>query len=321
LTSLQRALVTGGAGFIGSHIVDELLNRGFETFVIDNFSSGKLDNLENNLHNPMLHIIHGDISQIKDILKDLKDLDVIFHEAGISSVTESIRNPEKVFDSNVASTMKVMNFCVDSGVKKIIFASSSAVYGDIPQNLLTEDLVCKPTSPYGAAKLAVESYLHGYWKTYGLKCVSLRYFNVYGPRQTNNEYSGVITVFADRLLNNTCPIIYGDGSQIRDFVNIKDVVYGNMLAMESNNAVGEIFNIGTGVPTSVLDLLEIAKNIVGKNEIHPMFAEARAGEIVRSLPDISRARNLLGYNPRINLQNGLEHFMKAYSSSSLIKQE
>ncbi len=321
MTSLQRALVTGGAGFIGSHIVDELLNRGFETFVIDNFSSGKLDNLENNLHNPMLHIIHGDISQIKDILKDLKDLDVIFHEAGISSVSESVRNPEKVFDSNVASTMKVMNFCVNSGVKKIIFASSSAVYGDIPNNILKEDLVCKPTSPYGAAKLAVESYLHGYWKTYGLKCVSLRYFNVYGPRQTNNEYSGVITVFADRLLNNICPIIYGDGSQIRDFVNIKDVVYGNMLAMESNNAVGEIFNIGTGVPTSILDLLEIAKNIVGKNEIHPMFAEARAGEIVRSLPDISRARNLLGYNPRINLQNGLEHFMKAYSSSSLIKQE
>ncbi len=319
MVSTQRVLVTGGAGFIGSHIVDELLNRGFETFILDNFSRGNLNNLEDNLHNPLLHIVHGDISQIKDTLKDLKDLDVVFHEAAIASVTDSVRNPAKVFDSNVASTMKVMDFCLDAGVKKIIFASSSAVYGDLPKDILKEDLVCKPTSPYGASKLAVENYLYGYWRTYGLKSVSLRYFNVYGPRQSNNEYSGVIPIFADRLLNNTSPIIYGDGSQIRDFVNIKDVVDGNMLAMASNNAVGEIFNIGTGVPTSILDLVHIAKKILGKNEITPIFNEARAGDIVQSLSDISRARNLLGYNPRINIQNGLENFMKAYSSSSLIK--
>ena len=209
--------------------------------------------------------------------------------------------------------MKVMDFCVNYGVKKIIFASSSAVYGDIPNDILKEDLACKPTSPYGASKLAVENYLHGYWKTHGLKCVSLRYFNVYGPRQSNNEYSGVITIFIDRLIHNIAPIIYGDGSQIRDFVNIKDMVNGNMLAMESNNAVGEVFNIGTGVHTSILDLVRIAKKTMGKNEIYPMFAEARAGDIIQSLSDISRARNLLGYNPRINLQNGLENFMQAYS--------
>ncbi len=137
--STQRVLVTGGAGFIGSHIVDELLNRGFETFIVDNFSSGNLNNLRDNLHNPLLHIIRGDISQIKDILKDLKDFDVVFHEAAIASVTDSVRNPGKVFESNVASTMKVMDFCLDSGVKKIIFASSSAVYGDIPNDILKEE--------------------------------------------------------------------------------------------------------------------------------------------------------------------------------------
>ena len=317
--STQRVLVTGGAGFIGSHIVDELLDRGFETFVLDNYSSGNLNNLGDNLLNPLLHIIHGDISQIKDILKDLKDFDALFHEAAIASVTDSVRNPGKVFESNVASTMRVMDYCLDSSVKKIIFASSSAVYGDIPNNILREELVCKPTSPYGSSKLAVENYLHGYWKTYGLKYVSLRYFNVYGPRQSKNEYSGVITIFADRLLNNISPIIYGNGSQTRDFVNIKDVVSGNMLAMESNNAVGEILNIGTGVPTSILDLAQTAKKIMGKNEIYPIFAKARAGDIVHSISDISKARNLLGYDPTIDLQNGLENFMKAYSSSSLIK--
>lgn len=173
LGSIQRILVTGGAGFIGSQIVDELLNRGFKSFIIDNFSSGKLDNLKHNLSNPLLHILRGDISQIHDILKDLKDLDVVFHEAAIASVTESVSNPENVFDSNVASTMKVIDFCVNYGVKKIIFASSSAVYGDLPNDVLREDLACKPISPYGASKLSVENYLHGYWKTYGLKCVSL----------------------------------------------------------------------------------------------------------------------------------------------------
>ena len=192
------------------------------------------------------------------------------------------------------------------------------MYGDTPNDILKENLICKPTSPYGASKLAVENYLHGYWKTYGLKYVSLRYFNVYGPRQSNNEYSGVITIFADSLLNNMSPIIYGDGSQTRDFVNIKDVVYGNMLSMESNNAIGEIFNIGTGVSTSILDLVKLAKKIVGKNEIYPIFAEARTGDIVHSVSDISIARNLLGYIPKINLQNGLENFIKTYYSSSLI---
>jgi nucleoside-diphosphate-sugar epimerase len=319
LRSNQQVLVTGGAGFIGSHIVDELLNRGYETFVIDNFSTGSLNNLNHDISNPMLHIIRADISRIHTMLKDFKGFDVVFHEAAIASVTESVRNPEKVFNSNVASTLKVMDFCLDSGVKKIIFASSSAVYGDIPNNILKEDLVCKPTSPYGASKLAVENYLHGYWKTYGLKCVSLRYFNVYGPRQTNNEYAGVITIFADKLLTNTSPIIYGDGSQIRDFVNIQDVVYGNMLAMESNNAVGEIFNIGTGIPTSIMNLFEIAKKIIGKKEIYPKFTEARSGDILQSLSDISRARNLLGYDPKITLQNGLEAFIKDYLSSSPIK--
>ncbi len=250
----------------------------------------------------MLHIIRGDISHIHDVLKDIRDLDIVFHEAAIASVTESVRNPEKVFDSNVASSMKVMDFCLNSGVKKIIFASSSAVYGDIPNDVLNEDLAGKPSSPYGASKLSVESYLHGYWKTYGLKCVSLRYFNVYGPRQSNNEYSGVITIFIDRLINNKPPIIYGDGSQTRDFVNIKDIVYANMLSMESNNSVGEIFNIGTGIPTSILDLVQIAKKTVGKDEMCPKFTDPRAGDILQSLSDISRAQNLMGYNPSINLQ-------------------
>ncbi len=308
--SVKRILVTGGGGFIGSHIVENLLQKGCETFVLDNFSSGSLDNLKAILNNPLLHVIEGDISEIHKESKDLRDLDIVYHEAGIASVKFSVTNPSAAFQSNVASTMKVLDFCVDTGVKRIIFASSSAVYGDIEsENATTEEVICKPTSPYGASKLSVENYLYSYWKTYGLEPVSLRYFNVYGPRQNNNDYSGVITTFINRLRKNQAPVIYGDGLQVRDFVHIQDLVEANMLSMESKDAVGQAFNVGTGIPTTIFNLAEILKKILSKEQIKLEFTGPRIGDIRKSLPSISKVQNLLGYRPKVNLQTGLKNFV------------
>jgi len=312
MESPYKVLVTGGCGFIGSHLVDELLNNGYETYVIDNLSSGRVTNLEAHKKNSMLHIINKDISQINEVSKDLKDVDAIFHQAAIPSVTSSIKNPKLVFKNNVASTMEMLDFSLKSNVKRIIFASSSAVYGDVQNSILTEDLTCRPTSPYGASKLTVENYLHSYWKSYGVESISLRYFNVYGPRQSNNDYSGVITIFANRILNNLSPVIYGNGLQVRDFVNIKDVVKANMLSMVTKTATADVLNIGTGIPTNILNLVEITKNAANKMEIAPTFADPRIGDNGRNLASICKAQNLLGYNPDITLQQGIESLLNSY---------
>jgi nucleoside-diphosphate-sugar epimerase len=316
LRSPRKAVVTGGCGFIGSHIVDKLLDRGIETYALDDLSTGMLENVRNHLDNKLFHFVHGDISNIFEYFAKVRDIDVVFHEAAIASVTRSISEPELVFQSNVSSSIKVLNFCKEFGVKKIIFASSSAVYGDTKTtDPTTEDSIYSPTSPYGASKKSIENYLYAYWKTFGLESVCLRYFNVYGPRQSNNEYSGVITIFVDRLLKNQPPIIYGDGLQIRDFVHIDDVVEANMLSMESKDAIGQVFNIGTGVPTTIKDLVETAKIILDKKDIEPLFTDPRVGDIRKSLPSISKAKKLLGYYPNVNLKAGLENFINKIKKS------
>jgi nucleoside-diphosphate-sugar epimerase len=316
LRSPRKAVVTGGCGFIGSHIIDKLLDQGIETYALDDLSTGMLENVRNHLDNELFHLVQGDISNIFELFAKVRDIDVVFHEAAIASVTRSITEHELVFQSNVSSSIKVLNFCKEFGVKKIIFASSSAVYGETKtKEPNTEDATYNPTSPYGASKISIENYLYAYWKTFGLESVCLRYFNVYGPRQSNNEYSGVITIFVDRILKNLPPIIYGDGLQIRDFVNIEDVVQADMLSMESKDAVGQVFNIGTGVPTTIKELVETAKIILVKKDIEPKFTDPRVGDIRRSLPSISKAKKLLGYNPKVNLQAGIENFINEIKKS------
>jgi UDP-glucose 4-epimerase len=314
---ITRALVTGGAGFIGSHIVDELVARGIETFVIDNLSTGMLDNLAQHSGSSLLHFIAGDAREVEALLQDT-NIDIVFHEAAIASVPKSVSHPMLVHDVNVNMTLQLLNYCVKAGVKRFIFASSAAVYGML-EDKATEEMACRPNSPYGAGKLAVENYLHAYRRTYGLETVMLRYFNVFGPRQRYSDYSGVITIFINKLLDGERPVIFGDGLQVRDFVHVDDIVQANMLAMESANAVGEMFNVASGRATSILELARIVKELVGANCIEDQFAPPRQGDMKLGLASIDKIRAVLGYEPKVQLQQGLSGMIESISKPQVAK--
>jgi nucleoside-diphosphate-sugar epimerase len=314
---ITRALVTGGAGFIGSHIVDELVARGIETFVIDNLSTGTLDNLAQHRGSSLLHFMAGDAREAEALLQDTS-MDVVFHEAAIASVPKSVSHPMLVHDVNVNMTLQLLNYCVKAGVKRFVFASSAAVYG-ILEGRATEDMACRPNSPYGAGKLAVEDYLHAYRRTYGLETVMLRYFNVYGRRQRYSDYSGVITIFINKLLEGGRPVIFGDGQQVRDFVHVDDIVQANMLAMESANAVGEMFNIASGRATSILELVRIVKELVGARGIDHQFAPPRPGDMKLGLASIDKIRAVLGYDTKVQMQEGLKGVIESISKLQVAK--
>jgi nucleoside-diphosphate-sugar epimerase len=307
---ISKALVTGGAGFIGSHIVDELVARGIETVVIDNFSSGHLENLAQHRGNPLLKVVEGDVLQVKELLNGIGDIDVVFHEAAIASVPKSVEDPLLVHRVNVDGSLQVMNYCVEKGIRRLVFASSAAVYGVISAPRASEDLLCSPSSPYGSSKLAVECYLSSFYKTYGLETVGLRYFNVYGPRQRMSDYSGVITVFINKLLQGMTPTIFGDGSQTRDFVFVKDIVRANMLAMETERAAGECFNVASGTSTSILDLLMTLEDITGV-KLAPQFMPPRVGDVRSGEGSVSKIENLLGYRAKTQIRDGLEQVVRA----------
>ncbi len=305
MRKVSKALVTGGAGFIGSHIVDELLKRGIETYLIDDSSTGSMRNVVQHENNKLLHICIGNIKQVDEILHGI-DIDIVFHEAAIVSVSQSVSHPLLVHDTNVKATLELMNFCIKNNVRRFVFASSAAVYGSVPYKYLSESHLCMPSSPYGASKLSIENYLRAYSVTYGLETVVLRYFNVFGPRQKyDSSYSGVITVFINNLLNRETPIIFGDGNQVRDFVHVKDVVQANILAMDSEHVAGEIFNISSGYATSILELLQMLKVLTGAQNVQHQFTSQRPGDIMSSLGLNDKARADLKYNPRISIMEGL----------------
>lgn len=314
----RKALVIGGAGFIGSHIVDELLDRKIETFVIDNLSTGSLENLKQHDGNNLLHIIIGDAKNIDKLMSGVYDIDVVFHEAAIASITRSISEPMVVHDVNVNMSLEIMNFCVAHKVRRLVFASSAAVYG-VLKGKASEESVCRPYSPYGATKLAVEDYLSAYYHTYGLETVALRYFNVFGPRQKLNDYSGVITVFINQLMNKQTPTIFGDGLQTRDFINVKDIVQANMLCMDSKNAVGEMFNVATGNPTSILELLLTIKSATGTENIPHKFDPPRPGDVKFGLANTEKIMEAIGFRPKITVSNGLADVVKHIQSKLVIE--
>lgn len=299
---ISKALVTGGAGFIGSHIVDDLVRRGIETFVIDNLSTGSLNNLSHH-DEEHLHVLIGDARNAEDLMGDEK-IDVVFHEAAIASVSKSVTDPMLVHDVNVNMTLSLMDFCVRRNVKRFVFASSAAVYG-IVEGKAKEEFVCRPYSPYGATKLCVENYLSAYYETYGLQSVALRYFNVYGPRQMINDYSGVITVFIRNLLLGQTPTIHGDGSQVRDFVSVNDIVQANMLAMESENATGAMFNVASGNSTSIKELLETLQKITNTADLGYNFGPARKGDVKFGRASIDKIQKHLGFEAKVSFENGL----------------
>jgi len=309
----SEILVTGGAGFIGSHIVDRLLDEGFKVRVLDNLSTGEKKNLAQHQNKKSFQFIEGDIRNFDLVKKTVKGVDAVFHEAALVSVTRSVENPLLSNEINVTGTVNLLKACVDAHVKRFVYASSCAVYGDTETLPNHENLAPKPLSPYAVEKLAAENYAKVFHNVYGLETVSLRYFNVYGPRQKYGPYSGVISIFINRLLENKPPIICGDGKQTRDFINVKDVVEANMLALSKREAVGEVFNISTGEATAINKLTETIQKIMEKTDLKPVHAEPRPGDIKHSYGDITKARRNLKYEPKVQLEKGLSELVKSYS--------
>jgi len=299
---------------MGSHIVDRLLREGFEVTVLDNLSTGRLENIAHHQGRKGLHFIKDDIRNIDVVRNIIKDVDVVFHEAALTSVpSENIALMNEV---NVTGTLILLEACLDSGVKRFIFASSASVYGENETLPKHEDLPTRPVSAYGVSKLAAENYVQVFHKVYGLETVCLRYFNVYGARQTYGPYSGVITIFINRLLNNQPPIIYGDGKQTRDFLSVRDAVDASMLALLKKRAGGRIFNIGTGVATTINRLAEMLQEIMDKRDLKPIYASPRLGDIKHSCADISKARKILEYKPKFSLWEGLAQLVEWYAKPS-----
>jgi nucleoside-diphosphate-sugar epimerase len=309
----SEILVTGGAGFIGSHIVDRLLEEGFKVRVLDNLFTGEKKNLAQHQNKKTFQFIEGDIRNFELAKKTVIGVDAVVHEAALVSVTRSVENPLLSNEINVTGTLNLLKACVDAHVKRFVLASSCAVYGDAETLPNHENLMPKPLSPYAADKLAAENYAKVFYDVYGLETVILRYFNVYGPRQKYGSYSGVISTFINCLLENKPPTIYGDGEQTRDFINVKDVVEANMLALAKREAVGEVFNISTGEPITVNKLTETLQKIMGKTSLKPVHAEPRPGDIKHSYGDITKATRNLGYKPKVQLEKGLSELVKSYS--------
>ena len=310
MRNISTAIVTGGAGFIGSHIVDGLLGKKIETFVLDNMSTGSMENLAQHKNEKLLHVRTGDIKNISKLLSDVDGADVVFHEAAIASVPRSVEEPIFVHDVNVNSTLEVLGYCLKKKVKRFVFASSAAVYGQIKVPPALESLPCAPCSPYGASKMAVEDYLNAYHYTYGLDTVILRYFNVFGPRQKISSYSGVITAFINSLLQGKNPTIFGDGGQTRDFVHVRDITQANMLAMESDRGVGEVFNVASGSAVSILGLFELIKEATGAKDAKPKFADPALGDVRIGTASIDKIKKSMGYNPRVRLDEGLAELVR-----------
>ncbi len=311
MKKFSKAVVTGGAGFIGSHLVDELIRRDVETVVIDNLSTGSMTNLSQHHNERSLHVIRGDIKNIDRLLRGEDGIDIVFHEAAIASVPKSVSEPMLVHDVNVTSSLHVLNFCLNKNVRRFVFASSAAVYGLVEQPPASEEHLCRPCSPYGATKLAVENYLGAYHQTYGLETVALRYFNVYGLRQGFSDYAGVITIFVNQLLQGKRPTIFGDGKQSRDFVHVRDIVQAKMLSMESRAAIGETFNVASGESTTILRLLKLLGEILGAPSPQPEFAPARRGDTRTGAALITKIGTLLGYKPRVQLREGLTELVQS----------
>jgi len=305
-----KILVTGAAGFIGSNLTDTLLEKGAHVIGFDSLFNGRMENLGIALQNPNFTFHKADIRDSGFLLEVCEDIDIIYHEAAFTSVPQSIKMPISCNEVNVGGTLNILNAARVRDVEAIIFASSSSVYGDTPTLPKREDMNLIPISPYGAAKLACEKYLYAYFKVYGLNTVALRYFNVYGPRQKDSTYSGVIPIWLGRIYRNENPIVFGDGEQRRDFTYIKDVVDANLLAGAAKNISGEVFNIGASSPITVNKLAVIMKEVCGKEHLGVDYTDPRPGDIRDSFADIVKAKEILKFEPKFNIQTGLEAYIE-----------
>jgi len=300
---MAKYLVTGGAGFIGCNLVKALLEKNEEVRVLDNFSTGRRENLIPYKND--IEIIEGDIRSYHTTIKAMKNIDYVLHQAALPSVPRSIYDPITSNEVNINGTLNLLHAAVDAGVKRFVYASSSSVYGDSPVSPKHEELTPNPKSPYAVTKLAGEHYCKVFHQIYGLETVSLRYFNVFGPRQNpDSQYSAVIPKFLKLLLNNQAPTIYGDGTQSRDFTYVANNVEANLLACTTENVAGKVYNIACGTNFTLLELVKNLNEILGKN-IQPLHAEKRSGDVLHSLADIQKAEKELNYKAKISFKEGL----------------
>lgn len=307
----SRCLVTGGAGFIGSHIVDALRAAGAAVRVLDNFSTGFEHNLA---HVDHVELIRGDASDPAVVEKAVSDIDYIFHEAAMASVPRSIREPDLCHAWCATSTVQLLRFAAAAGVKRLVLASTSAAYGNSTFVSKRESDTPAPLSPYAASKLAAEAYCQSFCHSFDIEAVILRYFNVFGPRQDpQSEYSAVIPRFVSMILSGSRPVIYGDGQQSRDFIYVSDIARANLLAATTPGVSGQTFNIARGERTTLLELLITLRTILGQ-EIEPIHEPPRVGDVRDSLADVSRARNGLLFDPAVTIEAGLRQSVEYYRS-------
>jgi len=312
--SRKRVLITGGAGFIGSHLADRLLKMGCRVIAYDNFDqyyTGKEQNIRHNLGNPSFTLMRADILDYEKLVSVAKITDVIFHEAAQPGVRFSIQKPRKAHEVNATGTLNVLEAAREAKTAKIVVASSSSVYG-VPKYLpMDEEHPTTPNSPYAASKLAAEKYCLSYNESYKMRTTILRYFSVYGPRGRPDQ---VIRKFTTEILEGRQPVIYGDGMQTRDFTYVDDIVDATLLAMESDEADGQVFNIGGGRQITIKDLVSLLIRVLNReDEISPRYEPGYAGDFPHTLADVSKAKKILGYEPKVPLQEGIQRFLSWYT--------
>jgi len=308
---LAAYLVTGGAGFIGSHLAEALVRRDHQVRVVDSLITGKRHNLA---HVQGVEFIEGDLTDPAVCAQAVRGMEFVLHQAAIPSVPRSVEDPVTSHRANVDGSLNLLMAARNAGVRRLVYAGSSSAYGDTPTLPKREDMPVNPRSPYALQKLVGEQYCRLFAELYGLETLTLRYFNVFGPRQDpGSPYSGVISLFATRLLERRRPTIYGDGTQTRDFTYVANVVDGVLRACEAPRAAGDVINVATGDRISLNDLLRTMNRILGTN-LEPILAPPRAGDIAHSQADITKARALLGYTPLVPLDEGLRHTLDWYRS-------
>jgi len=299
---MSHYLVTGGAGFIGSHLAEELLRRGHQVRVLDNLSTGKRRNLE---HLAGVEFVEGDLADPAACVRGVQGVDYVLHQAAIPSVPRSVKDPVTSNRANIDGSLNILVAARDAGVKRLVYAGSSSAYGDTPTLPKHEEMPTRPLSPYALQKLVAEQYCQMFTRLYGLETVTIRYFNVFGPRQDpGSPYSGVISLFSTALLDGREPLVYGDGEQTRDFTYVANVVDGVLRACTAPDASGEVINVATGGRISLNELLRTMNRIVG-TALTARYAEGRAGDVKDSQADITKARRLLGFEPIVQLEEGL----------------
>jgi len=309
----MRYLVTGGAGFIGSHIVDELVRRGHEVIVLDNLSTGKRENLAGVLDK--IELIVGDITELDRVRAACRGVDYVLHQAARTSVPRSVEQPIETNRANVDGTLNVLVAAREAKARRVVYAASSSAYGDTPTLPKSESMVATPISPYGVSKLVGELYAQTFGRVYGLENVSLRYFNVFGPRQDpNSPYSGVLSRFITAILRGETPVVFGDGEQSRDFTYVANVVDANLLACEAPHVSGMVFNVGAGGRFTLNAVLKLLERVSGK-PVRAAYKPPRVGDILHSQADIQLARRNLGYEPRVGFEEGLRRTWEWYAAT------